>query len=393
VDASEPRRITLEPGWNQVGSPFPFAVAWETILDSTRARLSGRPGARAAVDALGKPVVWNGAQGTYEYGQTALPPWRGAFVFNPTAGTNVRLVVPPTSTEQAAATPTSLPAVAQRNLSAAASPAGSTGAATRGPSREASGTYRVHLRARMAGPNGVLTDTENWIGMLPGASGGNGAEDVPEAPPVGDYLRLSVVRSGQARLYSANFKPVAEDGQYWDIEVGANVDERFETRKEVTVRLDERDAAPKGFTLYVLDKDDRRLLPTDDGTFTVRLGDGDPTRRLRIIAGTKAFARRHSDGIRLKAFDNALRGNFPNPFTDQTTIEYTLKKKSEVRLAVYDLLGRRVRVLVDGETQEAGPHAITWSGRRGGRPAASGVYFYRLKAGDFTASGKLTLVR
>jgi hypothetical protein len=406
VDASEPQRVTLQPGWNQVGSPFPFAVSWQAILDSTRARLKPGSAERAAVNALGEPVAWNAGAGAYEYGQDALLPWRGAFVFNPTVDAPVRLVVPPTSSAQAEADPTTPAAVAQSRLRARTAPSDSTGAPggtasgadTAGGNASGSerGAYRVQLRARLPGPNGTLTDTENWIGMLPGASGGTGAEDVPEAPPVGRYLRLSVVRSGRARLYSANFKPVAEDGQYWDVEVGARLGrtaDRFGARKTVTVRLHERDAAPDGFNLYVLDKDDRRLLPTDDGTFAVDLGDGDPTRHLRVIAGTKAFARQHSDGIRLEAFENALRGNHPNPFADRTTIEYTLKKKSEVRLVVYDLLGRRVRVLVDGQTQEAGPHAVEWSGRRGGRPAASGVYFYRLKAGDFTDSGKLTLVR
>jgi len=59
-----------------------------------------------------------------------------------------------------------------------------------------------------------------------------------------------------------------------------------------------------------------------------------------------------------------------------------------VNLAVYDMLGREVAVLVDGK-REAGVHEVTFDGSR----LASGVYFYRLKAGDFVATKRLLLLK
>jgi arylsulfatase A-like enzyme len=78
----------------------------------------------------------------------------------------------------------------------------------------------------------------------------------------------------------------------------------------------------------------------------------------------------------------------PNPFARRTTIRFTLDASMAVRLAVYDVLGREVAVLVDGE-REAGTHAATLDGRG----LAPGVYVYRLTAGGEVQTGPMTLAR
>jgi hypothetical protein len=83
-----------------------------------------------------------------------------------------------------------------------------------------------------------------------------------------------------------------------------------------------------------------------------------------------------------------LLQNYPNPFNPSTTIKYELPKSAEVRLSVFDLLGREVSVLVN-ERKDAGVHEIKFDGSN----LASGVYFYRLKAGDFTQSKRLLLLK
>jgi predicted dienelactone hydrolase len=83
----------------------------------------------------------------------------------------------------------------------------------------------------------------------------------------------------------------------------------------------------------------------------------------------------------------------PNPFNPRTVLRFELTAPRPVTLAVYDLRGRRLATLVHGP-REAGRHAVTWDGRdAAGRPAAAGTYLYRLRAGDDTARGRLTLVR
>ena len=92
-------------------------------------------------------------------------------------------------------------------------------------------------------------------------------------------------------------------------------------------------------------------------------------------------------------FTTALHPNAPNPFDGSTRIRFELAGPARVSIAIYDLLGRKVRVIVD---QALGPgnHARTWNGRDdGGRPVPSGVYLCRLSAGDFEDVDKMLLLR
>jgi len=83
----------------------------------------------------------------------------------------------------------------------------------------------------------------------------------------------------------------------------------------------------------------------------------------------------------------------PNPFNPSTTIAYALPADGPVRLSVYDVSGRLVRVLVNGEI-EAGRHAVVWRGRNSdGRLVASGTYFSRLEAAGRVLTGRMTLLK
>ncbi len=88
-----------------------------------------------------------------------------------------------------------------------------------------------------------------------------------------------------------------------------------------------------------------------------------------------------------------LLPNVPNPFNPSTSIKYELPADSHVRLSVYDLSGRLVRVLTDAQ-MSAGPHSVRWDGRNAqGQASASGMYFVRMNAGGTTGLRKITLVQ
>jgi hypothetical protein len=84
----------------------------------------------------------------------------------------------------------------------------------------------------------------------------------------------------------------------------------------------------------------------------------------------------------------ALSQNYPNPFNPSTTIPFALPHKSHVTLTFYNTLGQLVATMVNGEL-EAGYHKVTFDGS----DLASGVYFYRLRAGEFVQSMKLVILR
>jgi len=89
----------------------------------------------------------------------------------------------------------------------------------------------------------------------------------------------------------------------------------------------------------------------------------------------------------------SLTQNYPNPFNPVTRIEYNLPQAAQVKLAVYNTLGQRVRVLVD-EYKRAGRYVVEWnSDDESGQKAASGIYLYRLETSGFTASRKMLLLK
>ena len=89
----------------------------------------------------------------------------------------------------------------------------------------------------------------------------------------------------------------------------------------------------------------------------------------------------------------ALMQNHPNPFNPSTTISFDLPTKTKVSLRVYDVAGRLIRTLTDGEW-DAGRHSIAWDGHNeSGSSVASGVYFYRLESKDFSGTKKMVLLK
>jgi hypothetical protein len=86
--------------------------------------------------------------------------------------------------------------------------------------------------------------------------------------------------------------------------------------------------------------------------------------------------------------DYALMQNFPNPFNPSTVIRYALPTDGKVTLELFTMLGERVGVLVN-ESQHAGAHEVTFNASG----YASGIYFYVLKSGAFSASKRMTLLK
>ena len=94
---------------------------------------------------------------------------------------------------------------------------------------------------------------------------------------------------------------------------------------------------------------------------------------------------------------NLLLQNYPNPFNPETWIPYQLSEDSPVSVSIYDTTGRLIQTLSLG-FQSAGfynsrERAVYWDGRNAvGEPVASGVYFYTLTTGDFTATRKMFVI-
>ncbi|HSG29124.1 MAG TPA: T9SS type A sorting domain-containing protein, partial [Candidatus Krumholzibacterium sp.] len=88
-----------------------------------------------------------------------------------------------------------------------------------------------------------------------------------------------------------------------------------------------------------------------------------------------------------------LEQNYPNPFNPSTTISFTLPGKSRAKLSIFDITGRLVKTVRDDVFPE-GRQEVVWDGRdERGCEVSSGVYFYRLTAGDRTLTRKMVQLR
>lgn len=95
----------------------------------------------------------------------------------------------------------------------------------------------------------------------------------------------------------------------------------------------------------------------------------------------------------LQPLSYQLKHNYPNPFNPSTTIEYSIETAGNVKLNIYNLLGEKVRTLVNAN-QTPKEYRVTWDGKNdAGKNVASGVYIYKITSGDFTDSHKMILMR
>jgi len=90
----------------------------------------------------------------------------------------------------------------------------------------------------------------------------------------------------------------------------------------------------------------------------------------------------------------SLSQNYPNPFNPTTKIAYALPQTAEVNLQIFNVLGQKVRALVQQKQQTVGVYTIEWDGKDDlGKDVSSGVYIYRIEAGDFVKSHKMMLLK
>ncbi|MCK4404030.1 MAG: T9SS type A sorting domain-containing protein [candidate division Zixibacteria bacterium] len=89
----------------------------------------------------------------------------------------------------------------------------------------------------------------------------------------------------------------------------------------------------------------------------------------------------------------SLSENYPNPFNPVTNFEFSLSKPVHVKIEIFNIIGQKVRTLVD-EEMNPGVYVVDWGGKdENERPVSSGIYFYRMQAGDFSDMKKMVLLK
>ncbi|MFO7446229.1 MAG: T9SS type A sorting domain-containing protein, partial [Ignavibacteriaceae bacterium] len=88
-----------------------------------------------------------------------------------------------------------------------------------------------------------------------------------------------------------------------------------------------------------------------------------------------------------------LQQNYPNPFNPTTSINFSLPSEGDVSLVIYNILGKRIKTLVD-EYKTAGRYNVSWNGRDdNGNSVSSGIYFYSLRSSGLSTVKKMIMLK
>jgi hypothetical protein len=211
-----------------------------------------------------------------------------------------------------------------------------------------------------------------------------GEREVPPWPP-------SAILDGRFVIEGAN-------GLYLDLR-SSDAEQEFEMVWQpgsagypITISWNPSDL-PEGLALTLWDNIDGSFVGPVDMTSesSVTIGEDHAFVTGVIISASAEGAGISAGEVPITEFD--LKRNVPNPFGPMTTIIFDVPRQAPVEIVIYDPLGREVRVLERGVIP-AGRHMITWDGRdRNGKDVGAGLYFCRMKAGKFTKTQKMSLVR
>jgi hypothetical protein len=215
--------------------------------------------------------------------------------------------------------------------------------------------------------------------------------DQPEPPVIGEYVSVYFPHrnwEALAKFYCVDARPESKNGEIWELEIKTNI------RDKITLSFSGLASVPEEFEVWLIDEAvplAQNLREIDDYSIA-GLGPGHP-KRLKLVAGKNNFIALNLAGLPLMPKSYELSQNFPNPFNPATTIRFGLPKTERVTLKVYTLLGEELVTLVD-EQKAAGYHVAIWDGRnQAGNVVVSGVYIYRLRAGNVVVTKKMALVR
>ena len=344
VFQSQPVEVLLQPGWNQIGSPYLFPVRWDEVEGS------------ALVDAPVASVL-----GEYEPEQSVLAPWAGYFVLNENPGpVTLSFRVPDgllgdgDSLEQ--------PPLADRLLRKAGADA-----------------FLLQIQTDEITSGDEPLQTRNTF-----AGVGQEAFRIALPPPVSDGLHVRL-RDGDGRTLATAID-AESDGSAWTLDLRAPAS--WSEMRRFDVRLDEHGEWPAGWSYRLTDAATGEPVALGDGAFSVLLGPDRTARQFRLTLGPDAAL-----GVDAPAPGAPLFGRVgPNPVQSGRGVEVSYRTPGGPgEIVVLDLLGRPVHRLT--AASEAGWHDAAWDGRTASGSVAPGVYLLHLRTPEGQAVRKLTVLR
>ncbi|MFA6456900.1 MAG: DUF4350 domain-containing protein, partial [Bacteroidota bacterium] len=337
--------MTVNPGYTMIGNPFPYRVSWKNSMRE---------------DSIEK-VIWSYNSGVYDTTSTVMEPFKGYWVFN--RGKSPKVI---------------------RINSTPVTTAGAVPKTGLGITSLLSSEWKMQVSLSSQGKSDHL----NFIGVLKNAKDGWDDDDFVK-PPVSpsDYVSLSFKNMDEN--LSADYRSMSVEGQSWDfVTVSSKPNQPMHIQTELGGDF------PPQFQFFLLDlKSERMYNLKEISSYDFVLQKNENSRYFRIIAGTDEFLKKNSNGIPVIPVEYSLSQNYPNPFNPETTIKYSISNSSVVTIEIFNILGQKVRTLVN-RYQGIGSYSITWDGKdNNGILVASGIYYYQIHANNFRSVKKMTFIK
>jgi hypothetical protein len=335
--------ISLQPGWNDIGVPFSFPVAWEDIQIEGGVDVNG---------PFGYEGAWMDPATVIQ-----LHPWRGYAIKN-LSDEPTTVWIPPIE----GGTRTRMIRRTFPNL-----------------------LWSIRILAQCD----QAKDHINTIGCLPDASETWDPYDLVEPYPIGSYVSLYIDHTDWPKYpgrYTADMRPPMDEGTTYTLYVETNI-----PHAPVHLSLEGISSVPERYKLTLRDHSTGASLDLrEKSMYTIR-SEGYPLkRRFSLLIGTSTYQHRQADAI---PEDIRLLPNHPNPFNARTTLVYQIPVDGFVDLCLYTPTGQRICTLVAME-QQAGIHTAIWNGiDHRDIPMASGIYFTVLRIDTRQCVQRICLLR
>ena len=330
--------IKLEQGWNMVGNPFSFPVQYvkdSTVIDLlTFIEIADKDG-------------WSGQQ-------TELKPWNGYAVY---ASEESDMILIPFQEKDSSA-------------------------------QRVANIDGWYLNLKAESPNFFHHAAQ--IGRHENASNGQDLYDTPQLPDINETISLLMDLNGNSSFrYTKDIRDLDEFNGVWNLRLDGNSDERSMVLSGVL-----KGSIPEGLRIAIVDIQERKVSHEVLNQGLVIKKDPNLAYDLKLVAGDIDYVATMTEEI-LNNIPSvySLSQNYPNPFNPITKMNYALPKRSRVIISVYNVLGQEVTTLLNKE-QDYGYHTVTWNGTdRVGKQVASGVYFARLTAKNFSQTKKMLMLK
>jgi hypothetical protein len=380
VPTNLPYKIKLQPGWNQIGSPFLFSVPISSLIipDNKKVERS----------------LWEWSIGEEDYilQDKYASPWTGYFIKN-NENDSVDISI--------------APVIYQSEIYKVVG-----GQCSPDNTKSDQSEWKIIVETKHSAESGMsLLDNSSIpaeFGCLKNSDDGWDINDVSEPPP-SPFIETRHSAEGGSSVqlrfphmewkeckanYIRDFRTIGNKGYTWEMEAISSNAGGYE------LVFNGLDKIPSQYQFNLYDYDRQIAISSQSASgglaaggnseyaYKFSVAQNQQIKKFKIIVGTKEYIENESQNANHVPREYSLSQNYPNPFNPSTRIEYTIPVNSYVIIKIYNSLGQEVNTLVN-KNQQAGRYSVDWHPSN----LPSGIYYYRLQTGGFSDTRKMMYVR